>query len=118
MGRPVACCRRVLPNVYNLLLAAPLPGPSPRGKFSTVAVDKTVEKDVGNAENRCHACAAMLRLQKWHVSWRPCWSAAVAAAADGTLRSVSRRNRTLCNHLSGPRPVSGFDLSKVTCHRT
>jgi hypothetical protein len=45
-------------------------------------VDKAVEKDVGNAENRCHACAAMLRLQKWHVSWRPCWSAAVAA--DGS----------------------------------
>jgi len=51
--------------VYNLLRDT-LPRATFRGKFSTVAVDKTVEKNVGNVGDRCHACAALLRLQKQH----------------------------------------------------
>jgi len=36
--------------------------PITESEFSTIAVDKTVEKPVRIAERRCRACAATLRL--------------------------------------------------------
>jgi len=37
-------------------------GPFIEGKFSTIAVDKTVENHARIAAERCHACVATLRL--------------------------------------------------------
>jgi len=47
--------------VYNLHQAA-RQKTGHRGKFSTMAVDKTVEKAVRIATNRCYAWAATRRL--------------------------------------------------------
>lgn len=42
------------------------------GEFFTIAVDKTVDKHVRIAGERCPACAATLCLQKRHRSpWDP-----------------------------------------------
>jgi hypothetical protein len=48
--------------VYNLYPALTTARPVTDGKFSTMAVDKTVEKAVRIATNRCHAWAATRRL--------------------------------------------------------
>jgi len=42
--------------------ASPSNAPIAEGEFSTIAVDKTVEKHAQIAGNRCYGCAAVLRL--------------------------------------------------------
>jgi hypothetical protein len=52
----------------------PSDAPLTEGEFSTIAVDKTVDKHVRIARERCYACVATLRLQKRHCL--PRWQAA------------------------------------------
>jgi hypothetical protein len=40
----------------------PSDAPLTEGEFSTIAVDKTVDKHVRIARERCYACVATLRL--------------------------------------------------------
>ena len=58
--------RVVISDMYyqmcTTLIRAPSIAPITEGEFSTVAVDKTVEKHARIAEERCYACAATRRL--------------------------------------------------------
>jgi hypothetical protein len=46
----------------QLCLVPPSDAPLTEGEFSTIAVDKTVDKHVRIARERCYACVATLRL--------------------------------------------------------
>jgi hypothetical protein len=49
-------------QMCTTLLRTPSIAPITEGEFSTIAVDKTVEKHVRIAGERCYACAATRRL--------------------------------------------------------